>query len=222
MLITHLNMANVNVKEGEIVLPRGQRFQAVIGYRDLDRVPPLVVGQTDTLLGLFHQGAIHNPGLAEDYLHDYALHYLKMAEEGADAVYDKTGVVSERHDVEVVEAADFAYVVFTHLPDQVRSPWLPMGFSRRGVLQAPETERQFRGRIRELKVGIGQVVVGEMEPRATLEAYPYLLRTFGFFKVGGNLPLNFPDDQSKLDIRERERFNNLLEGIDISFEQPKP
>ncbi len=85
-------MAN---NENEIVLPRGQRFQAIIGYRDPDRVPPLVVRQTNTLIGLFYQGAIHNPDLAIDYLHDYALRYLNMAEEGTDAVYDRTGVVCE-------------------------------------------------------------------------------------------------------------------------------
>lgn len=203
--------------ENEIVLPRGQAFQAVIGYRDPDRIPPLVARQTSTLLSLFHQGAIYKPDLAIDYLRGYALNYLNMAEKGVDAVYDRTSSSFEEFDVEVTEAADFAYVIFAHLPGLVKSPWLPNGFSRRGMLKAPETEKEFLGRIRELKIGIWQVVGGEMEPQTTLEAYPSLLRTFGFFKVGGELPIKLSEDERKMEAMGRERFNDLLGGIDVSL-----
>ncbi len=56
-----------------------------------------------------------------------------------------------------------------------------------------------------------------MEPRATLEAVPSLLRTFGFFKVGGELPIKLSENQRKQDAIQREKFNDLLEGIDISL-----
>ena len=204
-------------KEGEIILPRGQNFQAVTAYKEPERMPTLVAKQTATLLGLFHQGAIHNPDLAIGYLHDYALALLGMAEKGADAVYDRTGVASEMCDPEVREVADFAYIMFAHLPDSVTSPLLPMGFSRKGMLRAPETAGEFRRRIKELKIGIWQVVEGEMPSGVPLEANPSLLRTYGFFRVGGEFPMRVQEDQGVRYRIERERFNDLLAGIDISL-----
>lgn len=203
--------------EKEIVLPRGHEFQALPGYREWERTPFVVARQTHTLLGLYYQGAIHRPGLARDYLHDYALTYLKDAEKGSDALYDETGVLIENIDLEVREAADHAFVAFAHIPDFVTSPWLPKGYSRRGELQPPQTRNEFLKRITELQVGLWQVVAGEMEPRATFEAYPSLARTYGFFRVGSELPIKLSEDERKQDQREREKFNDLLTGVDVSL-----
>lgn len=89
-----------------------------------------------------------------------------------------------------------------------KSPYLAKGFSRKGMLKAPTTQRQFVTRIKELRVSIQHV---------TLEAYPPLLRTFKFFEVGNELPVKLTDDEREQEELEREKINKLLDGIDISI-----
>lgn len=164
-------------------------FQTVIGYREFEASPPVVVRQTDTLLSLFHRGEILKPEFARGYLHGYTLNFLKAAEEGSSTLYDTKGHEFQNVDLEVREAARFAFVVFAWMHVRAKSPFLPQGFSRRGMLAAPATHSQFLERIRELKIGIWNVVEGGIEPLATLEASPRLLRVFKFFEVGSNLPI---------------------------------
>lgn len=193
-------------------------FQSVIGYRESEASPFVVVRQTNTLLGLFNQGAIRRPKLAKDYFCAYTFNYLKAAEEGSDGLYDADGCFIKDIDLEVREAAHHAFVVFTWMHDRAKSPFLPKGFSRRGMLAAPITHHQFLERIKELKVGIWNVVEGEVAPHATLEAYPPLLRVFNFFKVGSKLPIRFTISEKKQLEMEREKMNDLLGGIDTSLE----
>lgn len=168
-------------------LPHRTEFQPVIGYREIEKSPPFVVRQTHTLLGLYYQGAIRNPEPARDYLQDYTLGYLKAAEVGSSILYDQLDQFTvQETDLETREAAHHAFIVLAHLPDKARSPFLPKGFSRRGMLKAPATREEFLAKITELKVCIWQVVIGEVAPRTTLEAYPPILRTFKFFEVGTN------------------------------------
>lgn len=192
-------------------------FQPVIDYREVEKSPPLVVRQTNTLLGLYYNGAIRNPKPAKDYLHDYTLGYLKAAEAGSAIVYDRVGHAALDIDLETREAARYALVVLAYLPDQAKSPFLPKGFSRRGMLRAPETQDQFLARIKELKVGIWQIVEGNVEPHVTLEACPTVLRVFKFFEVGSDLPVKLTVDERKQEQLEREKFNDLLGGVDISM-----
>lgn len=194
-------------------------FQPLITYREVERSPLLIIRQTHALLGLYYRGAIRNPQPATDYLRDYTMEYLKVAEEGSATLYSREGKLNVQIlDLEIREAAQHAFVVFAHLPDKARSPFLPQGFSRHsGTLSAPETRDQFLARIKELKNGILQIVIGKVEPYATLEAYPSLLRTFKFFEVGNELPVKLTDDERKQERLERERFNDLLGGIDISL-----
>ncbi|GEM_PF-1804525 len=199
-------------------LPHPTEFQPVIGYREIEKSPPLVVRQTHTLLGLFHQGAIRNPEPARDYLQDYTLGYLKAAEVGSDILYDQLDQFNVQEiDLETREAASHAFIVLAHLPDKATSPFLPKGFSRRGMLKAPTTREEFLAKITELKVCIWQVVVGEVAPRATLEAYPPILRTFKFFEVGNELPVKLTDEEIKQEKLERERFNDFLGGVNTSI-----
>ncbi|MDO8638767.1 MAG: hypothetical protein Q7R43_04275 [Candidatus Daviesbacteria bacterium] len=192
-------------------------FQPVVGYKETEKSPLLVVRQTHTLLELYYRGAISNPKPAKDYLHDYTLGYLKSAEEGSGAYYDRFGQFTVKDvDLEAREAAGHALVVLSCLPDQTKSPFLPKGFSRRGMLKAPETHDQFLKRMKELKIGIWDVVEGHVEPNATLEAYPKTLRVFKFFEVGSRLPINLTESEKKIAIIEREKFNDLLGGIDTS------
>lgn len=204
--------------ENGFCLPHHEEFQSVIGYREIEKSPPLVARQTHTLLGLYSQGAIRNPRPARDYLEDYTLEYLKAAEAGSGILYDQTGNLKPQEiDLETREAASHAFVVLAHLPDKATSPFLPLGFSRKGMLAAPTTKEQFLARIKELKIGLWQIADGNLSPHATLEAYPSLLRVCKFFEVGNGLLVRLTDDEIKQEGSERERFNDLLGGIDTSL-----
>ncbi len=198
-----------------------QDFQPVIKYKDIEKSPIMVSKQTCQLLELFYQGAIHKPDLARDYFHDYTLSYLSQAEAGTDALYDGKGGVFKDLDLETREIAHHAFIVFANLPDNVKSPFLPNGFSRRGMLKAPETRKEFLKRIREIKIGIWQILEGEAEPGITLEAYPRLLRTYGFFKVGSKLPIKLSQDEKKKEQMEKEKFEaivlNTLKSLPYKF-----
>lgn len=208
--------------EKDFFVPHQPGFQSIIGYKDIEKSPSFVVSQTHALLRFFYQGIIQkmirNSKLAEAYLHDYTLGYLEAAEEGSSTLYNQIGgVVTPDIDLETREAAHYAFVVMANLPDMAKSPYLAKGFSKKGMLKAPTTQRQFVTRIRELRVSIQQVVAGKVKPHVTLEAYPPVLRTFKFFEVGNELPVKLTDDERKQEMIERERFNDLLGGIDISF-----
>jgi len=207
--------------EKDFFVPHQSEFQPVIGYREMEKSPHFVVRQTHTLLGLYYQGVIRNSGNskpAKDYLHDFTLGYLEAAEEGSSTLCNQIGeIITSDIDLETREAAHYAFVVFAYLPDKARSPYLAKGFSRKGMLKAPTTQRQFLTRIKELRVVIQQVVAGEVKPHTTLEARPPVLRTFKFFEVGNELPVKLTNDEKKQEQLEREKFNDLLGGIDISL-----
>lgn len=195
----------------------GQEFQPVIRYKNYEKSPAVIAAQTCTLLELYYQGAIHQPELAKDYFQNYTLFYLKKAEEGTDTLYDRKGAVYRELDLEVKEVSHHAFIVFAHLPDSMTSRFLPMGFSRKGMLRAPRTKDEFLKRVEEIKIGIWQTVEGDIEPRTTLEAYTPLLRTYGFFKVGSKLPIRMLEDEKKKERMEKEKFNDLLDGINVSL-----
>lgn len=210
-----------DIEKGFFV-PRQPGFQSVIGYKEIEKSPPVVVSQTYALLELYYlgiiQNTIRNSQPAKNYLRNYTLDYLKAAEEGSYALYDRIkGQSVQEIDLETREAAHYAFVVFAYLPDKAGSHYLAKGFSRKGMLKAPTTQRQFLTRIRELRVGIWQVVKGEVKPHTTLEAYPSVLRTFKFFEVGNKLPVKLTDDEKEQEALEREKINKLLDGIDFSF-----
>lgn len=193
----------------------GNEFQRQISYQDFNKAPRIVVRQTNALLALFYQGGIRKPDLAKDYLQEYTIAFLRDAEKGSEGLYSKGAMIlSGNPDLEIKEAASFAFVVFGSLPNNLKSPFLPNGFSKRGILKGPATRKDFLKRVEELKIGVWRIVDGQVEPRTVVETNPALLRTFGFFKVGSNLPVKVPEDEGK---REKEKFNDFLKGIEISL-----
>lgn len=199
--------------ERDFIIPPGSRFQPIISYREVEKAPPVIARQTHTLLDLLNQGAIKGLGSARDYLHDYTLKFLDTATIGSDMLYDRFRNSSgEIVDLESREAADYALVVFSCLPDRAKSPFLPMGFSRKGMLKPPITHGEFLLRIQELKVGVWQVVDGKTEPHSILETDPSLLRVHKFFEVGSNLAIK-EINQKEQQQSERWRINHLLDGI---------
>lgn len=206
-----------------------ERFQPIPGYEDFARVPQRVVTQTDAVLRLYATGAIRNPQLAGDYLRDYTMPFLETARRGVGRVFGpERRLVIDRQHVEMNEAADFTQVVFSWMPELMESQFLPMGFSRRGVLRAPGTAEEFEQRIREIQRELGFIVSGLREPHQLLEANQQALRANAFFRVGATIPLKFPDDgkaeaeykeelRRKALEREQDQFNRLLGDISIDL-----
>lgn len=205
--------------EKKIYSPQqSQEFQPIIKYKDAEKSPIMIASQTWTLLGLLHQGAIRKPELAKDYLHDYTFPYLNQAEKGCNTLFDRKGKVFEDIDLETKEAAHHAFIVFAHMPDQMTSAFLPMGFSRRiGMLKAPATKDEFLDKIEEIKIEVWRTADGRVNPGATLEAFPRLLRTYGFFRIGSMLPIKQTESEQKKEQIEKEKFEEFLKDVNVSF-----
>jgi hypothetical protein len=203
--------------ERKIIRPEPHEFQRVIKYKEFAKSPTMIVKQTNMLLELLYNGALVKTDYAKDYIHDYSFLYVRKAEEGADTIYDKKGEVSSDLNLETTETAHHAFVVFAHLPDKMTSNFLPDGFSRKGMVRAPETKDEFMGRLEELKVGLWQVLDGGVVAKATLEAHPRLLRTYGFFSVGSKLPIRESESEQKKLQMEKEKFEELIKDVKISL-----
>lgn len=186
-------------------------FQAVAGYRDHEQSPIRVVAQTADLLDIFFHGHFVNTDPLEKYLMDITLGYLHRAERGFYIFADKTSKLSrgdfkavtkdsraylQKPDVESNEAFGHAAVVFSFLPEFTDKGFLSHGFSRRQTLCPPETTVEFLNRIRELRREVGKIARGETGADSPIQADAALLRTYAFFKVGSNLSVKLPIDES--------------------------
>lgn len=201
--------------EGEMYSSAKREFQPVIKREDIASSPFAIVRQTYSLLELLYHGPMPDPDPARNYLQKYTLTYLKNAQEGMDTIYNNKGTVYKDWRPNISEAAHHAFIVFAFLPDRMTSRFLPNGFSRKGMLRAPETKEEFNDRLDEIKVGISQVVDGRIESQPTLFAHPRLLRTYGFFNVGSRLPIKVPADENKK--QKMENLDRLLSGIDTTL-----
>lgn len=199
--------------EGKLI-GGSREFEPIIRYKNFAKSPTAITKQTYGALELLRQGTIRESKLIRDYLHDYTFSYLNQAEKGANTIYDRKGAVYRDLNLETEESAHHAYIVFGHLPDKVTSSFLRNGFSRKGMLRAPETRDEFLKRINELKVGIWQTIDKRVGPQTMLEAYPRLLRTYGFFKVGSELPIKMPEDKKKI---QDEKLGIILKDVDVSL-----
>jgi hypothetical protein len=182
------------------------RFQPIPTYENPERIPRRVIVQTDLLLHLYNTGTIRDPKMARDYLHDYTLRFLDKAAQGVGRVFSKDKSVVDAQSLDVNEAADFTNVVFAWMHHFATSPFLPNGFSRRGMLKAPATREQFLQRTTEIKRELAFVLAGLKDTKKPLEARPSALRTHNFFRVGARMPIKFPDSKRE----EREAFDRLL------------
>ena len=201
----------------EIKTSSSQEFSKRVYFYDPEKSPLLVASQTFTLLSLFRQQAIRKPDLAKDYFRDYTMNYLDRARDGSDIIYNKEGITPEIEDMAIKEASHHALVVFAHLHANLKSRFLPDGFSRRGILKAPETKDEFLRRIEEIKIGVWQIMETkfDFDDEIFLNARSLSLKAYGFFRVGSELPIKLPEDEKKKEQMEKEKFNDLLEGIDV-------
>ncbi len=156
--------------------------------QDLETTPVAIAQQTGFIFDLFYRDAIYDRRLGIDFLRRYTLSYLEAARQGARNLCDFGGISFNDKDLNSLQAADHAQVVFSQLPERFKSTFIP-AFSRIANLKPPSSTKEFSTRIGELKSGVLEFIEGEVEPKSTLEAYPITLRTFGFFRVASELAL---------------------------------
>lgn len=192
------------------------RFEAYPTYKDQNRAPKTVVTQTDQIIQMSDAGIL-TPSLTYNYLSTYTLPFLKSAADGAGRVYSQDGATIDTLPVEVNEAADFTNVVFSWMHYFARSQFLPNGFARRGVLRAPQTSKEFMGRLKEIKFQLSAVASGQKISGISFMANPQAFRTYTFFKVGSAMPLKFIESDRERKEYESGILEKLLEGIDTSL-----
>lgn len=142
--------------------------------------------------------------------------FLDTAAQGVRRVFTKDDAVINAQALDVNEAADLTNVVFAWMHYFATSQFLPNGFSRRGMLQAPTTSEQFLQRTAEIKKELALIVAGLRDTDMPLEAKPSALRTHTFFRVGSIIPLKLPDNKKEL-AEKREAFDKLLGDINIDL-----
>ena len=205
----------VNPENPAFALPWA-RFEANPTYKNLDRAPKTVVTQTDSIIELSNAGIL-SPGLTYNYLSTYTIPFLRSAAQGIGRVYSQDGATINTLSVEVNEAADFTNVVFSWMHYFARSQFLPNGFARRGVLRAPQTSKEFMGRLKEIKFQLSVVASGQKISGISFMANPQAFRTYTFFKVGSLIPLRFMESDRERKEHESGILEKLLEGIDTSL-----
>lgn len=191
-------------------------FEAYPIYKNPERIPKTVVTQTDSMIQLLNAGVVPQE-LIQNYLFNYTVPFLASAANGTKRIYDKEIVSAISLSTEINEAADFTNIVFSWMHYFARSRYLPDGFSKRGVLRAPQTEREFVKRVIELKDGVLEIADGKKSRGVFLESSPQALRTYTFFKVGSSIPLRFMESDREKKEHEVDVLAKLLEGINTDF-----
>jgi len=204
--------------ERNLWVPQPEQVLSRVEYRDWNRSPAVIIRKTNELFKLCSGGMVGDPRPAKKYFKDYTFGFFDQAKQGSASLYDRLGTEKEGIDLEVREAADYAHVVFGHMHEMTTSPYLPMGFSRRGMLKAPEDRAAFLKRIDELKIGVWNFTEGLADSRVVFDGRPWILRTSSFFNVGSHIPMSLPDSEAVLAQLERNKFNDLLGGMNISLD----
>lgn len=198
-------------------------FQPDPRYLDPERSPFVVTGQTYRLLQLYRAQALSNFSFGVDYIKGYTFKYLQTAEQHCDTIFDEEGVYLGNADPESREAAQHAYVIFGSMRDMTVArnlSALSTGFSRRGVLRAPDTKPLYLARIREMKTELAHIAVGNIPPSQPPESRSPLFRTFVFFRVADIMTPAHKLNSGEKELREQqdEQMHYLLKGVDISLD----
>lgn len=186
--------------------------------RELD--PLRVIQSTHANLELRLRGEV-NPRPLDNYFTEVTLPYLDHVAEATMAFYDpkkpvvhstrmfepipKHSLSGQEHDRASV---DLFSVIFSSLPENFENPVLPMGYSRRGYLRPPTTQKEMMGRVVELKNSVQAFMSGEysMDNIISQDHTTPALRTLAFFRVGSSLPVHEP-------VRQHEREQQMIEQI---------
>ncbi len=210
-------------------------FQEVIGYKDWNYAPSVVADATYTNLNWYF-GSTLGKQYAKEYFAGPTLSLLHNAKKGFLRNYqkiDRIGVITEEDaarlhalakpfishpDPEEDEAFGYSLVVFSMLPVMAESGYLPMGFSRRGVLEPPFTTREYHERLDELQREFMGIVSGTTDPNMPVETRTSLWRTYLFFQVAHNLPIHFEQSPRDVEQRTRHTIEHLLDDIKVNLD----
>lgn len=172
-----------------------------------------IVTGTNDQLALFSAGLL-KPEFLKAQLNEVAFPFLRTAREGAYRVYHGGARVIDAKDIDINEASGFVLITFAWMHEMVKSPQLPQGFSRKGMLRAPDSPAEYVERINELQLHTYLMADGIKNPNST-GSDPSMLRTRMFWAVGAKLPLSFSKPENQQLETDKERISKLLAGIDF-------
>lgn len=197
--------------------------------------PIVVSAQTGKNLDFYFSREFPDVRPFADFFEQNTLNYIGKVERGFRAVDDKVkemtpeeveevlrngGLSTLNPDIESRAAFNHSVVVFSQIPEILKLPWFPVGFSRRGMMRPPATRTDFLFRIFELKDTMGDIASKKIAPSASaLESFS-LLRTYAFFKTSERIAVKV--GPGRKEIRELDReiqgqqrkmFNDLLGDI---------
>ncbi len=212
-----------------------QKFQEHPGYRDPSLSPPSVANGTASVIDLYFTDDRPNMDWGKEYLTSYTLEYIFGAEKGFLRNFrqiDRTGKITKRDleiileharpyidnaDPEETEAFGHSLVIFSVLPAMATSDYLPMGFSRRGLLTPPFTTLEFLERLNELKKVVMSMVAGKVDIARPIITRPPVLRTCLFFAIARDLPLHSELSGKEKEEQVRYTIEHLLENIKLDL-----
>lgn len=185
-------------------IPGSSEFQAYPRYEDPSRAPKVVVEKTYDMLDLLRSGGVGTEpdSPANIYFRRYTVPYLASVIHGANSLFDPDGSLDQQAILEENEASGLAFVIFASMHEAVMSKYLPTGFSRRGMLKAPSTRKEFEERVKQIRRRLNLFLNGQRIPNLNETNNLGDFKTLGFFFTGKNLPPIFPKENRILTIEE--------------------
>lgn len=214
------------------------RFQQEIVYSDPHYKASAIAEGTSNIFSLYFNHGIPHFDVAKRYLTDYTLPFIDSVRAGFakhPERVDKIGIGSsedilrvmevDRESVlpydETLEALDLSLITMGIMHDMVVQRVVDydgnihtVEFSRRGMLQPPETLDQTRERIHELWVETFKIAQQITSPSVQFFENPSVMRTTLFFEVCKSLPLRNVKDQLK------DEEMKILEALARKFQNP--
>ncbi|HRN96086.1 MAG TPA: hypothetical protein PLD54_01430 [Candidatus Levybacteria bacterium] len=204
-----------------------QALQEIVSDPEFIPLPAQISMATSTALEFYFSNKVPDKKPVQDFLEDVTLPFLRTAQIGVLSyphTIDKLGLITPNDrellnrrqkamkintdDRSTHQAFDYTRIAFSALPELTTDPFVPKGFSRRGILAPPLTVRDFIWRVDELGSQISQIKDGAIKPSEIEIPNVALWRTQAFFKVGNELPLHFAS---------RNEFNQMLKDIPIDL-----
>lgn len=128
----------------------GGNKPVIFRYRPTDLSPFAITKHTAKLLDEIGQGIIAGCDAKEYFYEVTADSYLARAKTGSRILFPNDTLGEDNIDPLTQEATRHAFVIFAWMHEVTKWKFIPTGFSRRGMLAAPTTQKQFDSRIDQL------------------------------------------------------------------------
>jgi len=204
-----------------LLLPASKIIEQTQSLPDHSQAPHVIAGRTTSLIEVLLRN-YPEVDFAQEYLSSYTLDYLNRVQQGfhsaagsfkedrrqplAELIGDSDQFL-QGFDPELTEAFNHAMVAFAFMPVHMRTSL--HGFSRKGILRPPETGIEILERIREMRAEVLKMISGQTKPHSIDRTTHSLLRTYLFFKTGGELELHQPVTQKEEDDQTRHLLRNI-------------